>query len=82
VLLGWVVDRRELVWPVWGSVVVAVDMGFLWVNLAETKDWRGACRAVDARSREGIEFGRYRRFFRSACHATVGFLFRVRIGSR
>ena len=27
VLVGWVVVRRELVWPVVGSVVVAVDMG-------------------------------------------------------
>jgi hypothetical protein len=26
VLVGWAAVRRELVWPVWGSVVVAVDM--------------------------------------------------------
>ena len=26
-LVGWVVVRRELVWPVVGSVVVAVDIG-------------------------------------------------------
>ena len=31
VLLGWVVVRRELVWPVSWDVVVDVDMmGFLW----------------------------------------------------
>jgi hypothetical protein len=29
VLVGWVVVRRELVCPVVGSVVVAVDMRFL-----------------------------------------------------
>ena len=28
-LVGWVVVRRELVWPVVGSVVVAVDIGFV-----------------------------------------------------
>jgi hypothetical protein len=26
VLAGWVVDRLAVCWPVWGSVVVAVDM--------------------------------------------------------
>jgi len=31
VLVGWVVARRELDWPVVSAVVVAVDMGFLWV---------------------------------------------------
>jgi hypothetical protein len=32
VLLGWVVDRGDWFWLVAGSVVVAVLMGFLWVE--------------------------------------------------
>jgi hypothetical protein len=32
VLVGWVEVRRELVWPVSWDVVVAVDIGFLWVE--------------------------------------------------
>jgi hypothetical protein len=34
VLVGWFAVRRELVWPVWGSVVVAVDIG-TWNLLGE-----------------------------------------------
>ena len=32
VLVGWVVVRLVVCWPVSWEVVVAVDMGFLWVE--------------------------------------------------
>jgi hypothetical protein len=37
VLLGWVVDRGDWFWLVVGSIVVCVDMGFLWVNLEKRR---------------------------------------------
>jgi hypothetical protein len=43
-LVGWVVVRRELVWPVVGSVVVAVDIGTCdliegWFGRPGCQDW-------------------------------------------
>jgi hypothetical protein len=81
VLLGWVVDRADWVWLVVGSVVVAVDMGFLLVNLEKRRVGGGLLGGRRSLS-GGIGSGWFPRVFRSACHATVGFLVRVRTGSR